>query len=220
MVIDMLNLAPQMKHQLASWGDYSRMIDDYTDLGLQKHLETKPGRRLCDIVDPYSYRHQLTQPKLVILGTNDPYWPVDALNLYWDGLEGEKYILYVPNNAHGLQDVARLVGSIDALHRHTNGGPKLAKLDWRHEAIDKGLSLRVSSSAKPQRVRAWVATSPTRDFRPAKWTSHEMAADGDDFVYELPTPESGCAAIFGEAVFDGESLAYYLSTTMRVLPAE
>jgi PhoPQ-activated pathogenicity-related protein len=220
MVIDMLNMAPQMKHQVETWGDYSRMIDDYTELGLQKQLQTPKGKQLASIVDPWSYRRVLQQPKLVILGTNDPYWPVDALNLYWNDLEGDKYILYVPNNAHGLRDIARLVGSVNALHKHSNGGPKLAKLDWKQEDTADGLTLRVSASDKPQRVRAWIASSPTRDFRPAKWTSHDMDADGDAFAYKLPTPKSGYMAIFGEAVFDGEPLAYYLSTTMRIVGAK
>ncbi len=220
MVIDMLNMAPQMKHQLASWGDYSPQIDDYTELNLQQHLDTKAGKHLCSIVDPFSYRHMLTQPKLVILGTNDVYWPVDALNIYWDDLEGEKRILYVPNNGHGLQDIGRIVGSVNALHCAASGGPQLAKLDWKHETTGDGLTLRVTSSDKPQRVRAWIATSPTRDFRPAKWTSVDMQAGGDGFVYQLPAPKSGFAALFGEAVYDGKPLSYYLSTTMRLIEAK
>ena len=116
--------------------------------------------------------------------------------------------------------IARLVGSVNALHQHTNGGPKLAKLDWRQDETADGLSLRVSASVKPQRVRAWIASSPTRDFRQSRWTSFDMDADGDAFLYKLPTPKSGCTAIFGEAVFGGEPLAYYLSTTMRIVAAK
>src|SRR5439155_7723638 len=41
-------------------------------------------------------------PKLIVLGTNDRYWPVDAVKLYYGDLEGEKYIHYVPNKGHGL----------------------------------------------------------------------------------------------------------------------
>lgn len=220
MVIDILDLGPQMKHQVDAWGNYSRMIHDYTDLGLQKHLETKAGVALRKIVDPISYRRQLTQPKLIILGTNDDYWPVDALNLYWDQLEGEKYILYVPNNRHGLRDFGRLVGSMHALHQHSNGGPKLPKLTWDFQETGEAVTLRVASSVKPRRVRAWVAHAPERDFRPSRFLSYEAEQNGGDYVYTLPRPKSGFSALFAEAVFDGDSLAYYLSTNVRVVGAE
>ena len=50
---------------------------------MHRKLQSDEGQSLVAIVDPYQYREKLNQPKLVILGTNDPYWPVDALNLYW-----------------------------------------------------------------------------------------------------------------------------------------
>ena len=78
MVIDVLNMGPQMKHQVATWGKYSEQIHDYTERGIQKYMPTERGQALEQIVDPYSYRQTLTQPKLIILGTNDRYWPLDA----------------------------------------------------------------------------------------------------------------------------------------------
>jgi PhoPQ-activated pathogenicity-related protein len=220
MVIDMLNMGPQMKHQVESFGDYSRMIDDYTELGLQDQLQTDQGKRLQAIVDPYSYREQIQQPKLIILGSNDDYWPVDALNLYWDGLAGEKYILYVPNNRHGLKDYARVVGSVNALHQHTNGGPKLPQLDWKYEDHADGVTLQINSSIKPQRVRAWATTSGTRDFRQSKFASFDVDEKDDQYKFTLPRPPKGHAAVFGEVVYDGEPLSYYLSTTVRVVSAK
>ncbi|OHB75274.1 MAG: hypothetical protein A2W31_12925, partial [Planctomycetes bacterium RBG_16_64_10] len=121
MVIDVLNMQPQMKHQLEVWGDYSDEIHDYTERGLQEHLGSEAGQALRAIVDPYAYRAALDQPKLIMLGTNDRYWPLDALNLYWHDLVGENYILYVPNNGHGLDDFRRIVGSLKALHEHATG---------------------------------------------------------------------------------------------------
>jgi len=217
MVIDMLNLAPQMQHQIEAWGDYSRMIDDYTRLGLQKHLATAAGKKLRAIVDPYEYRGRIKQPKLIMLGTNDDYWPVDALNFYWDDLVGEKYILYVPNNRHGLRDIGRMVGTVNALHKHAGGGPKLPQLDWEFAEAGDAVTLRVRSSAKPVRVQAWVARSQTRDFRPARFVSHPAKEAGGAYVYTLEKPEGGYAALFGEAIFDGDPLAYYLSTNVRVI---
>jgi PhoPQ-activated pathogenicity-related protein len=220
MVIDMLNTNKQMKHQVATWGTYSEQIRDYTDRGLQRFLDSAPGEALNAIVDPYSYRARLTQPKLILLGTNDRYWPLDALNLYWDGLVGEKYVLYIPNNGHGLKDYLRIAGGLNALHQHANGGRKMPKLSWDLRDADGGLKLTVRSDEKPRQVQAWIATAPTRDFRDAKWASFATTADGDAFTYTLPIPERGFAAMFGEAAYENTPAPLFLSTNVRIVTRE
>ncbi len=217
MVIDMLNMAPQLKHQVDAWGDYSYKIHDYTDRGLHKALASPRGKALRRIVDPYHYRKRLTQPKLIMLGTNDHYWPLDALNLYWDDLEGEKYILYFPNNRHGLNDYPRLVGSLCALHRRAMTGKPLPKLTWRLTGGNAVLALHVESDRKPKTVRAWVATSATRDFRQAVWRSFPTEPNGAGYDYNLPLPEKGFAAMFGEAVFEETGPPFFLSTNVRIV---
>ena len=108
MVIDMLNMSQHTKLQRASFGgEPSEQINDYR--GLDAQIDTPRGQALRKIVDPWEYRQRLTQPKLVILATNDRYWPLNACDLYWNDLVGEKYLIYVPNNGHGIQDRARLV---------------------------------------------------------------------------------------------------------------
>lgn len=220
MVIDMLNMSVQMQHQLATWGAYSEQIDDYTRLGLQERMKTPPGEALQAIVDPFSYRHRLAQPKLIILGTNDPYWPVDALNKYWDELEGTKYVLYVPNNGHGLSDIGRVAGSLAAFHDHSHNGHKLPELQWQYEsdASPGHVRLRILADKPAQTVQAWVARAETRDFRQATWRAVTCQREGDGFVYDCPLPGTGYAAVFGEAVFAGKSMPYYLSTNVRILP--
>jgi PhoPQ-activated pathogenicity-related protein len=221
MVIDMLNMKPHMKLQEASFGGYSEQIHDYTDKGLQDHLDSDRGDALRSIVDPYNYRRQLKQPKLIILGTNDRYWPVDALNLYWDDLEGEKYILYVPNNGHGLRDHMRLVGTVSALHDQITGGKSMPKLDWKYEDRGETLRLQLSSDTKPEAVRSWNAASETRDFREARWESQPVPADdgeGRRYVIEVKKPADGFAAVFAEAEFNGRPMPFNLSTNLRVVP--
>jgi PhoPQ-activated pathogenicity-related protein len=221
MVIDTLNMAEQMPHQLATWGKFSEMIHNYTDRGIQKYLLTSQGAALRSIVDPYSYRQRITQPKLIVLGTNDRYWTLDALNLYWSQLEGPKYVLYVPNQGHGIADPVRLIGSTSALVRSMSGEIKLPKLDWNSETTDDRLSLRVTSDQKPQEVRAWVTTAATRDFRDVRWESRPMTAGADGkFSYDLARPASGFAAMFGELVFATDSAPYYLSTNVTIVGAK
>ena len=216
MVIDVLNMTPQMQHQLDSWGEYSANIHDYTDRGLPDMLRSGEGESLLRIVDPYAYRAAVTQPKLIMLGTNDAFWPVDALNFYWDGLEGQKHILYVPNAGHGLNDMGRVLGSLAALHRSVVTDSALPKLTWRYTEYESGLRLEVQSDPKPTSVSVWMATSSKRDFRKASWRSVAMTPTEDGYRYELDEPTEGSAAFFGEAMYTNAAMPYYLSTTIKV----
>ncbi len=219
MVIDMLNMVPQMEHQLDAWGAYSDQIEDYTRRGIQERMKTPAGRALQGIVDPFAYREVLSQPKLIIIGTNDRYWPIDALNLYWEDLVGPKHILYIPNNRHGLKDFPRILGSLTALHESARGGVKLPRLRWSFTEGESSVEMRVESDLAPQKVQVWLAQSQTRDFRNSRWKSTAAELDGDTFVYELDVPESGYVGMFGEAVYDHGSLPFYLSTNVRLVPS-
>ena len=220
MVIDILNMGPQLEYQKRVWGDVSYKISDYSERDIFKHLATKAGRTLQEVVDPYNYRHDLKQPKLIIIGTNDHYWPLDALNLYWNDLLGPKYILYLPGNRHRLRDYARIVGSVIALHQHVANGKVLPQLSWKFTNDDGRLSLKVESDIPPSKIVAWVASSATRDFREAQWTSYPTQNKGNVYFYDLTLPEAGYTAIFGEAVFDEDSdIPYFLSTNVNIVKA-
>src|SRR5205085_7746568 len=120
---------------------YSDMIHDYTE---RKLVPLPPGddaKKLWSMVDPYFYRDKLTMPKLLINGNNDPYWTVDALNHYWDGLPGDKWVTYVPNAGHNLQqrhgdgkeDVGRAINALAAFTRQQITGQAMPKLRWQHD---------------------------------------------------------------------------------------
>lgn len=219
MVIDVLNMGPQMQHQLFSFGRYSEQIEEYTRRGIQRQMTSSLGQALTRLVDPYSYRKALTQPKLILLGTNDRYWPLDALNLYWDGLSGEKHVVYVPNRGHKLDDPERVLGSLAAFHRQAMGKLKLAALDWTLEEGPPGVQLTIVSDVEPAQVTAWTAAAPTRDFRDAKWEAHPLQKDGSGWKFQLPRPAQGFAALLGEARYDTDGWPYYLSTNVRILSA-
>jgi len=220
MVIDMLNMPVQMKHQMETWGAYSDEIADYTTLSLQKYLQTPHGDKLVRIVDPYRYRDRLLQPKLLIFGTNDRYWPLDACNKYWDDLRGDKYLLYTPNQGHGIQDVVRLAGTIHALHRSRNGDFALPKLQWKNESADGNVTLQLASDLAPDEVSIWFAKSKTRDFRDASWNSIPASeVDATNHRGILDIPKDQYLAAFGEWVFElGEYPAYFSTNVILVEP--
>jgi PhoPQ-activated pathogenicity-related protein len=85
MVIDMLNMRAQVQWADKVYGQQSERIRDYTDVGLMARMDDPDMVRLRDWVDPYAYRHRYTMPKLILTGTNDPYWTVDAMRHYFSG---------------------------------------------------------------------------------------------------------------------------------------
>ena len=157
---------------------------------------------------------------MILLGTNDRYWPLEALNLYWHELGGEKHILYVPNNGHGLNDFTPIIGTVSALHRQAAGGKKIAKLHWELTDAKDHVTLTVKADEKPSKVSAWVATAATHNFRNSKWSSYPTELVEGIYRYELPLPTSGYAALFGEAVFDTDAQPYFLSTNVKVVKAK
>jgi len=217
-VIDVLNMPAQMTHQLDMLGHYSPMILAYTMLGMQSKMETPRGQELLRIVDPYTYRERVIVPKMIVLGTNDPYWTVDSLNLYWDGLVGEKYILYIPNKGHAAIDIPRLQANAIALIGRAAGKVTLPKMAWEHHVTDDGLILKVKADRPAQRMWTFLADSPTKNFWAAKWRHEPMAERDGGYVYELTAPQKGYTALYGEGLFDlGDGFSVYLCTQIRVV---
>lgn len=219
MVIDMLNLTAQREHYMDVWGKPSEQIKDYTERGLDKTRDTPAGKRLWAFVDPYTYRERLFLPKLLINGTNDPYWTLDALNVYWADLKGPKAVVYLPNAGHNLavnRDYA--LHGIAALVRHAVTGRTFPVLDWTHADSDNGaLRLSVVSTPAARSAHAWVARSDTRDFRQAKWESIPLSSTGESSRYEVEVarPEQGFIALFGDTAHEVDGVNYHLSTQVR-----
>lgn len=219
MVIDVLNMAPQMKHARATWGGFSHKVEPYTKRGLLDRLDTPEGKKLLSLVDPFSYRDALDQPKLIINGTNDDYWVTDSTNLYWNDLPGEKYLLYVPNDGHSLKDYRRVIGSTLALHQHQAGVQPLPRFTWEFDGDQqRGYSLSVSADPKPEALRVWKTTHPDADLRQATWRPRSVRMRNGTAHYSL-RPAGTYQAFFIEAEFRrNRPVPLFLSTTMRVLP--
>lgn len=216
-VIDVLNFMAQMKNQKETWGKYSEQIIDYTSKGLVKTSEAEESERekqLRIMMDPWTYRSRLTLPKLLIVGTNDPYWVVDAMNIYWKDLEGPKYILQVPNAGHGLDGGREnALNTLAMFYRHIAGGTPMPKFSWNLETGNPSYTLSLSSEAPIQQVKLWQATSPTLDFREAKWTSEVLKHESNQASGKVVLPTNGDhIAMFAEVTFLAGDRPYSLTT--------
>lgn len=219
LVFDALRMDAHFPHQSAAWGAPSQKIHPYTQLGLDEILSSEQGTTLRRIVDPYAYRDILDEPKLIINATNDEYFPLDSANLYWDGLETPKYLVYAPNEPHGIEDLELLVPSINALHQAASGGPALPDVAWEYAPTDSGLRLCLRAEPAPAEVTRWQAGSPDRDFRDDDWTSSRVERTDGTYVLDLPRPDSGYGATYADLTFDHGAAPYYLSTTVAVMSA-
>jgi PhoPQ-activated pathogenicity-related protein len=225
-VIDTLNMAAQLPHQLKSYGRYSDMIADYTKRGLVPMPDTPEAKKLWAMVDPWIHRARITQPKMIINGTNDPYWTQDALNLYWDDLKGDKWVLYVPNAGHNLAqkhdginivpDMTRSGNTLAAFARHQIHDVPMPKLKWQHEGKGPKMTLKVETEPAPKAARVWSAQSATTDFRQAKWSDRPLPINGKTITVDMESPPTGFVVFFAEMEYEIGALRYFLSTQLRV----
>ena len=223
MVIDMLSLGDHVKLQVASFGKMSEQLGDYTSRGIEHLLATPRGRDLVQVVDPYSYRDRYTMPKVIALGTNDPYWPLEACSLYYDGLPGPRWVSYCPNAGHGLP-VPRVAGLVAAVGRHVAGIETLPAIDWRFTDGNAGHDTNdaecvVTCGATPERVTLWTAASSSRDFRKAHWSSQPLPAAGPEWRVPIPAPQAGFAAGLVELEFAREPVPLLLTSGVKVVRA-
>jgi PhoPQ-activated pathogenicity-related protein len=175
--------------------------------------------------NPWAYRDRLVLPKVMINGTNDFYWTLDALNVYWRDIPGDNWVIYVPNAGHDLrrqdkpqgEQLNHLVNGLAAFVRYQgSGGRAMPDLKWRHDSVNGRVRLTVDATPAPLAARLWVARSPTRDFRRAKWTTQAVTLSGGKIIGEVTRPEKGYTAFYGELDYSIDGLNYQLSTQLRI----
>ncbi len=219
-VYDNLNLAAQMEQHLKAWGEYSPQIHDYTERSLPDLLAAGEGQQLVELVDPYAYRHRIPQPKLLLLGTNDPYWPADAAGLYVDDLEGPTYLHYVPNAGHGLRETEEMLNTMAAFIR-SSLAEEMPMPDIRSSREDgrDAVTLSVETGVVAD-IRFWNAISSSRDFRNAHWEIQEVKSETETAAKQWQRHSDLYTAVYAEAVFKTQDGSFSLSTPIHIVTPE
>ncbi len=204
-VIDLLNIVPSFEHQYCSYGFWAPAIAAFKDAGVMRWRESPRFAELMRIVDPYSYRNRLMMPKFIINSAGDQYFLPDSSRFYFAGLEGEKYLRYVPNTDHRLRGSDAIESALAFYEAVVADRPR-PRFTWRfqpHGAIE------VATMTHPAAVKLWWATNPSaRDFRlqsigPA-YASTNLTDQGDGrYIGYMPPPARGWTAYFIELTFPG-----------------
>ena len=221
MVIDMLNLAKSSEHRYRAYGFSPPSIKDYEDMGIWKWAGKPQYRALMKIEEPYEYRDRLKLPKFLINSAGDQYFVPDSSRFYFDDLQGEKYLRYVPNTNHSLSgsDARQsLIAYYDAFLRST---PR-PRFSWKFE---KNGAIRVKTIDKPTAVIMWAATNPkARDFRllsigPAYKETPLTDRGGGIYEGTVPNPTTGWTAFFVELTYpSGGKYPFKFTTAVRIAP--
>jgi PhoPQ-activated pathogenicity-related protein len=190
-----------------------------TPSGLPQLLATDKGKDFARIVDPYSFLNRLTMPKLLLLGSNDPYWTLESTDLYYNDLPGDKHIVFCPNTGHGAMLTTQARQALISFSIACSQAKKLPAVKWAYGYNPDGLCLTMRPAKTPTEVRVWTASSHTRDFREAKWTDQKIEATNGLYRFTLARPSSGYAAVFGEVSYPGDFAPLSLSTAPRILAA-
>jgi len=219
-VIDVLNMPVSLDYQLEVWGDYSIEIEDYVELGIPQTVHSEMGDAITTMVDPYSYSDKLTMPKLLFIGTNDPYWPVDAVKNYFNDLKGDNFIHYVANAGHDLNGGQQARWCLNAFFCNTFASIPYAECSWQVSESGTGVTLNVTGSANGIKdAYLWSADSQDRDFRDEVWSSTGLdALDNSKVNTTVKYPETGFRAFYIDLKYsDLYGRDYTKSTRMFVI---
>jgi PhoPQ-activated pathogenicity-related protein len=218
MVIDMLNMPVTLEYQKEIYGGaYSEEIHDYVALEIPQAIKSDFGNSVVQMIDPYSYRARLAMPKMLFMGTNDPYWTIDAVKHYIDDIPGQNYLCYVPNVAHGLGDKKQAYASLSAFFGMSLTRQPYPACQWT--LIEKGKKITLdikTSTCRPVRAVLWTAESSVRDFRNSSWMSREIPLKNTgNLQVTTGYPQKGFNAFYVELVYDSPVGGAYSITTYR-----
>jgi len=220
-VIDVLNTSESMKHHGQAYGFWAMAVGNYYQHKIFQRPDHPRVPDLSIIEDPISYVERLKMPKYVVNAAGDQFFLPDSSQFYWDKLQGEKLLRYVPNGDHSLKGTDALQ-SITAFYYMIINKVPLPKYSWTFE--EDG-SIKVKYQTPPSKVMIWQAgNAKARDFRvdsigrTYKGTELKQETDGS-YVGKIDPPKEGWSAFFVELTYDvGAPFPLKVTTAVRVLP--
>jgi hypothetical protein len=218
MVIDMLNMPATLNYQFKSYGAYSEQIEDYVKLEIPQSTQSKKGKAVTSMIDPYSYRTKLSVPKMIFIGTNDEYWTVDAIKWYINEIPGQTMIHYVPNAGHDLGGGAEALQTLSAMYGKMLNGESYPLINNQIKTENGKVILDIkANSTELKDVQVWSASSTDLDFRNEKFGSVSLGKGAAENHIEVDLPSNGYKAFYIDFKYQGNKGAYSSSTRMYLL---
>ena len=222
MVIGTLNIKAQLHWSEQIYGTQSTKLKDYTELNLHRKTGSEAMQKLRSWIDPYAYIQCFTMPKLLLLGTNDPFWTVDSLRHYWHDLPEPKLIYQTPNAGHDLNGGDQALQTLAAFLELIADHRLLPKIAWKFNNVaNSHINVQIESNEPASAISLWSAHSDDLDFRNNQWTARTLnIINGGNYAKtSIPLPHSGYHAYLMEVELKtATGHSYKLSTQVQVSP--
>lgn len=236
MVMDLLNLLPNMKHHYRALGGWTFAFKPYYEQNLTVELDNPRTKELAKLVDPYEYRERLNETvKFIISGASDEFFLTDDSHYFFHDLTGPKYMMLLENAGHAMfphyLDILEAVG---AVIKPVFKGEKLPQLDFEYKETDNNGTIIMRSDTPLD--AAYVLISKTvdnvrRDWRlhkgnPAgpsdiEWEDHQIQQNPDgSYSYTVEKdPDGKWTAFFLRAEFTGDNdWDYIITSEAHIVP--
>ncbi len=202
-VIDLLNVVPSFQHHWQCYGEWSPAIDSYKNEGIMDWLGSNEFDRLLDIMEPYSFIHEVKMPKFLINATGDEFFVTDSWKFYWNNLEGEKYLQYIPNTNHSLNGSYSL-GSLIAFYDAIISESTIPSFEWN--IVDNTINVSIDTNIEYDLYKWTVVNEDTRDFRVdaigRTWEKEPIPISRKNrYSIKIETPKEGYKAGLIEVIF-------------------
>lgn len=215
MVIDVLNFPVSLLYQTKVFGSYSDQINDYDEAGILQLLESEQGKQIVEMIDPYSYRHRLSMPKLLIMATNDHYWVTDNVKNYIDSIPGINRLRYIPNAGHNMNGGEEAMETVGAFFASLFSDRIFPMCTWQSSTHNHHLKIEIDMSRDGLvGAELWKSASSSRDFRQSTWESTpvELPQEGN-ITLEVPLTKEGYEACYVNLIYQaGDGSSYKIST--------
>ncbi len=219
-VIDLLNIEESFHHHWRNYGFWAPAVQDYEREGIMDWQGSQEYARLLEITEPYSYIDRYDMPKLLINAAGDQFFQPDSWKFYWDDLQGEKHVQYVPNYGHDLSKSDALPNMIAFYASILNDTPR-PQYTW--DIQEDKIVITTDPNQKPASIKLWSATNPeTRDFRVdtfgPNWKSSEILInESGKYEIEITEPAKGYTGYFVELTYPGQA-SVKVTSGVEVLP--
>lgn len=155
------------------------------------------------------------------MGTNDPYWTLDAIKHYINEIPGKNMLHYVPNAGHDLGDKTQAFGALNAYFSLMLNKEEYPVATWN--LTEKGNTIQLNVMAHPSNLigaRLWETASDTRDFRKSKWSSSELPLNSKNksaIAVKIKKPQKGYKGFYVDLIYkDPKGEKYSISTRTYV----